>query len=114
MYIDHAFIMIEKCTVIDLVARVKLKCAGEKMILRLPKGRLISRPGVLIYSGDAGGGRKREKKGKVERLKKTTRRKVFLSAESRDQEATSLKVTWVYSISVPQRWCLGNYMWREE
>lgn len=50
----------------------------------------------------AGRGRRR---GKLKRLKKVTRRKtvaVFahLNEESGEQEATSLKVTWVYYISI--------------
>lgn len=87
--------MIEKCTAVDLVSRVKLKCAGEKIILLLPK-----RPGVLIMGMEEGAGRG-SRRGKVKRLKKVTRRKtvaVFahLNEESGEQEATSLKVTWVY------------------
>ena len=60
MYIDHAFIMIEKCTVIDLVFQVKLKCAWEKIVFHLPKGHLISRPRVFIHYEDEEGAKEGE------------------------------------------------------
>lgn len=48
---------------------------------------------------EEGAGRGRQR-GKVKRLKKVTRRRVVLSAESGEQEAISLKITWVNYISI--------------
>lgn len=78
-------------------------CLGEDNF-PLSKGHLISRAGIFIYYGDGEGG-KSERRGKVKRLKKLTRRKVVtvvpdLDAEGGEKEATFLKVTLVYYINI--------------
>lgn len=80
----------------------------------MPKGHLIFRPRTLHLLFVRGVEVRRRRSGK--KLKKVTRRQavasvVDLSAEGREQKATSLKVTW-YIISISDERCPGNYTWK--